>query len=103
MVHSLETLHVKCDTLPCQPSVMRYCPIVLGVRWNGNPTTSFSDAGPKKHQCPGLNFVAHAANYVALCTQFYASPSFVQSVLWDIGMNMFLSSMDSGFRPFRYV
>ena len=36
----------------------------------------FSDAGPRKHQCPGLNLVANAATSVALCKHVSALPFF---------------------------
>ena len=63
----------------------------------------FSDAGSKKHQCPGLNWVANAATSLALCEQVSVSPFFFHSMSLIIDMNMIPSSKDSGFCPFSFL
>ena len=75
----------------------------LEFRWNLRFHHVFSDAGPRKHQCPGLNSVAHVVTSLALCKQVSVLPSFVHSVCLNIDVNMILSSKDSGFCRLRYL
>ena len=63
----------------------------------------FSDAGPRKHQCPGFNWVANAETSVALCKQVSVLPFFVHSVSLNMDMDMISSSKDSGVCPFTYL
>ena len=57
----------------------------------------FSDAGRRKHHCPGLNWVANAATSLALCKQVSVFPFIVHSKLLNIDMKMIVSSKHSGF------
>ena len=46
----------------------------------------------KKHQCPGLNWVANAASSLALCEQMFFVLLFcVRAMSWNIDMDMTLS------------
>ena len=63
----------------------------------------FSDAGPKKHQCPRLNWIANAATSLVLCKQVSVLPFFVRSMSLNTDMNVILSSKDSGVSPFARV
>ena len=71
--------------------------IFLEVRWTLCSTTYFSDAGSRKHQCPGLFWVAHATTSWTLWKKVSALLFFVHSMSLSIDMNLILSSEDSGF------
>ena len=62
----------------------------------------FSDAGTKKHQCPGLNLVANATTSLALCGKVSVFAFHCPFGVVDQRNDMILSSTDSGFCPFRY-
>ena len=67
--------HLQCDTAPLSLGL-------LDLPFHH----VFSDAGPGKHHCPGLNWVANAAASLALCKQISVLPFFVHSMSLNIDM-----------------
>ena len=86
--------NLKCDVVPLSLGV-------LGLPFHH----VFSDASPKKHQCPGLKLAAHAATSLAQCKQISVLPFLMHSVSWleSIDMSVNRSTKDVWILPVQIL